>query len=40
VREEDERKRRALKGAGYRVVVIRYDAIDDGLDDLENRLGW
>ena len=40
VHEEDERKRRGLKGAGYRVVVVRYDAIDDGLDELANRLGW
>ena len=40
VKEEDERKRKRLKATGYRVVVIGYDAIDEGLDYLGARLGY
>ena len=35
----DEEKRRKLKAAGYIIVTIRYDAIEEGLDELGRRLG-
>lgn len=38
--EEDHRKRRELRRVGYRVVVIRYDDIDGGVEELANRLGY
>jgi hypothetical protein len=39
VQEADERKRQRLKALGYRVVVVRADESDAGLDDLAARLG-
>jgi very-short-patch-repair endonuclease len=39
VQEDDRRKRRRLKGLGYRVVVVRAEAPEVGLSDLETRLG-
>jgi len=38
VQAADERKRKRLKALGYRVVVIRADDLDAGLDDLAARL--
>ena len=35
----DDSKRKRLKAQGYRVVVIRADDRDPGLDDLARRLG-
>jgi hypothetical protein len=39
VQAADARKRNRLKALGYRVVVIRADDLDAGLDDLAARLG-
>jgi hypothetical protein len=36
---QDKIKRRQLKDLGYTVVVIRYDALDDGIATLRSRLG-
>lgn len=35
----DETKRRRLKAKGYRIVAIRADDVEGGLDDLAGRLG-
>jgi very-short-patch-repair endonuclease len=39
VRAADERKRRRLKALGYRIVVVRADDPEAGLDDLAGRIG-
>ncbi|MBL7202066.1 MAG: DEAD/DEAH box helicase [Anaerolineae bacterium] len=38
VQDADERKRRRLRALGYRIVVVRGDDLDTGLDDLESRV--
>ncbi len=38
VRLGDENKRRALKALGYRVVVIKMDEMETGLEELKSRL--
>jgi Domain of unknown function (DUF1998) len=40
VSEQDELKRKRLKALGYRVVVIRYDDVEDGVNKLAARLGY
>jgi very-short-patch-repair endonuclease len=35
----DDSKRRRLKAKGYRIVAIRADDVEGGLDDLTRRLG-
>ena len=39
VQASDARKRRQLKALNYRVVVVKADAVDDGLRALAARVG-
>jgi very-short-patch-repair endonuclease len=38
VRQDDRRKRMRLKGLGYRILVVKAEAPEVGLDDLAARL--
>lgn len=38
VQDADNRKRNALKGLGYRIVVIKTDSINEGLSELKSKL--
>jgi hypothetical protein len=39
VQAADDRQRRRLKALGFRIVVVRGEALEAGLDDLARRLG-